>query len=85
MNHITNRNYALAHETLKHCNDFTYFGLRHPVVVFFHVCFRAAAILLYMFGGIFNFGFVPTFVTVVILLSLDFWVVKNITGKIPEA
>jgi len=56
--------------------------LKHPVVVFFHICFRAAAILLYMFGGIFSFGFVPTFVTVVILLSLDFWVVKNITGRL---
>ncbi|CAL8137394.1 unnamed protein product [Orchesella dallaii] len=57
--------------------------LRHPIVAFFHVYFRAAAIILYTVCGWTGAGFVPRFVTVVILLSLDFWTVKNIiTGRI---
>ncbi|CAL8114442.1 unnamed protein product [Orchesella dallaii] len=55
--------------------------LRHPIVAFFHVFFRAAAIIVYMLCGWTGAGFVPSFVTVVILLSLDFWTVKNITGR----
>lgn len=58
------------------------FNFRHPIVAFFHVFFRAAAVVVYMLCGIFGAGFVPSFVTVVILLSLDFWTVKNITGEI---
>jgi len=56
--------------------------LKHPIVAFFHVFFRAAAIVVYIFCGAFNAGFITSFVTVVILLSLDFWTVKNITGRI---
>ncbi|CAG7834226.1 unnamed protein product [Allacma fusca] len=56
--------------------------LKHPVVAFFHILFRSAAILVYIFCNAFNAGFIPSFVTVVILLSLDFWTVKNITGRI---
>ena len=53
---------------------------RHPYVVLFHIGFRAAAILVYLFCGWFSDGFVTSFVFTVILLSLDFWTVKNITG-----
>jgi len=56
--------------------------LKHPIVAFFHIFFRASAIIVYIFCGAFNAGFIPSFVTVVLLLSLDFWTVKNITGRI---
>ncbi|CAL8120073.1 unnamed protein product [Orchesella dallaii] len=56
--------------------------LRHPKVAFFHVFFRAAAIIVYMLCGWTGAAFVPSFVTVLILLSLDFWTVKNVTGRI---
>ena len=58
------------------------FLFRHPYVVFFHLGFRATAILVYLFCGWFSDGFVTSFVFTVILLSLDFWTVKNITGLI---
>jgi hypothetical protein len=45
------------------------------------VAFRVSALVVYLFCGIFRAGFVPSFVTVAILLSLDFWTVKNITGE----
>lgn len=56
------------------------FFFRHPVVTLFHLAFRSAALLLYLFCGWFGIGFVTTFVLVVLLLSMDFWTVKNITG-----
>lgn len=56
------------------------FPNRHPYVVLFHLGFRAAAILVYLFCGWFSDGFVTSFVFTVILLALDFWTVKNITG-----
>ena len=59
---------------------FLHFLNRHPYVVLFHIGFRAAAILVYLFCGWFSDGFVTSFVFTVILLSLDFWTVKNITG-----
>jgi len=56
--------------------------LKHPFVAFFHVFFRAAALIVYILCGFTNSGFIPSFVGIVILLSLDFWTVKNITGRI---
>lgn len=54
--------------------------IKHPVVTFFHLVFRFLAILVYIFGGFSSF--IGCFVSVVLLLSLDFWTVKNITGRI---
>jgi len=56
--------------------------LRHPIVAVFHVLFRAAAILVYLFGGFFFEGYISIVVTVLVLLCLDFWTVKNVTGRI---
>ena len=53
---------------------------RHPYVVFFHLAFRTSAVLVYLFCGWFSDSFVTSFVLAVILLSLDFWTVKNVTG-----
>ncbi|KAF0973410.1 hypothetical protein FDP41_008114 [Naegleria fowleri] len=53
----------------------------HPVVCFFHLFFKIAALLCYLFLTIFTDNFVLVFVLVVLLLSFDFWTVKNITGR----
>ena len=56
--------------------------LKHPVVTFSHLFFRSSALFLYLFGGFFSNSFIGLFVCIVLLLSLDFWTVKNITGRI---
>ncbi|OTF80893.1 hypothetical protein BLA29_006778, partial [Euroglyphus maynei] len=40
------------------------------------------AIFIYLFGSIFAKDFLGTFVILVFLISLDFWLVKNITGRL---
>ncbi|XP_058805720.1 uncharacterized Golgi apparatus membrane protein-like protein CG5021 isoform X2 [Phymastichus coffea] len=54
----------------------------HPYVTLFHLAFRVSAIVVYMFCGIFTSGFIVSFVIVVLLLSMDFWTVKNVTGRL---
>ncbi|KAL1450474.1 hypothetical protein WDU94_002838 [Cyamophila willieti] len=57
--------------------------LVHPYVTFFHLFFRSLALLTYMFTGLFSSsGFIATFVFIVLLLSMDFWTVKNISGRL---
>jgi len=56
--------------------------IKHPVVTFFHLLFRTLAIIAYMLCGWFSDGFIGSFVAIILLLSLDFWTVKNITGRI---
>ncbi|CAH0761442.1 unnamed protein product [Diatraea saccharalis] len=55
---------------------------RHPYIVFFHLVFRCSAIAVYMLCGWFSDSFIASFVMVVLLLSADFWTVKNITGRL---
>ena len=55
---------------------------RHPLAVFFHLIFRVLGITTYLLCGWFNTGFIVNFVVIIILLSLDFWTVKNITGRL---
>ncbi|XP_066594963.1 uncharacterized Golgi apparatus membrane protein-like protein CG5021 isoform X2 [Prorops nasuta] len=56
--------------------------LKHPYVTAFHLVFRIAAIVVYMLCGLYSKSFIASFVTVVLLLSMDFWTVKNITGRL---
>ena len=57
--------------------------LSHPYVAFFHVFFRTTALLVYLIGSVvYSASFIGIFVSVVLLLSLDFWTVKNVTGRI---
>ncbi|CAK9834433.1 Uncharacterized Golgi apparatus membrane protein-like protein CG5021 [Anthophora retusa] len=56
--------------------------LKHPYVTMFHLAFRVAAIVAYMLCGWFSNSFITSFVVVVLLLSMDFWTVKNITGRL---
>ncbi len=57
-------------------------GLLHPGVTACHLAFRSLALLLYLFANFSPFSFVGLFVSVVLLLSVDFWAVKNVTGRI---
>lgn len=55
---------------------------RNPNIVFFHLFFRSFAVVAYLFCGFFSANFIANFLFVIILLSLDFWTVKNVTGRI---
>jgi len=57
-------------------------SLRRPWVAFFHFFFRISALVVYLFGTQFSSSFIGVFVTVILLLSLDFWTVKNVSGRI---
>ncbi|KJE98116.1 hypothetical protein CAOG_08133 [Capsaspora owczarzaki ATCC 30864] len=54
----------------------------HPVAVAFHLLFRTGAVLAYLLCGFFSDNFVTNFIVIVMLLSLDFWTVKNVSGRI---
>ena len=56
--------------------------LPHPQATFFHCFFRASAIVVYLFGGIVTSSFVSRFIFILLLLSADFWTVKNISGRL---
>lgn len=56
--------------------------LKHPVAVFFHLFFRIGALVAYLLCGWFSDSFITNFVVIVILLSMDFWTVKNISGRL---
>lgn len=55
---------------------------KHPVAALFYVIFKFLAFLFYLFGGLFGQDFISTFVAVILLISMDFWVVKNVTGRL---
>ncbi|GAB6025942.1 hypothetical protein CHUAL_011911 [Chamberlinius hualienensis] len=56
--------------------------LRHPAAAAFHVAFRLLAIIVYLFCGWFSSNFIASFVIIILLLSADFWTVKNVTGRL---
>lgn len=55
---------------------------RHPVASFFHVAFKLAALVTYVTCEWFETHFVLNFVTCVLLLAGDFWVTKNVSGRL---
>ncbi len=57
---------------------------RHPIAAFFHVFFRVAALLVYILAStlIGDAYFVHIFLTIILLLAVDFWTVKNVTGRL---
>ncbi|XP_035224332.1 Golgi apparatus membrane protein TVP23 homolog B-like [Stegodyphus dumicola] len=63
-------------------DDVNHIPKKHPVAVLFHLTFRALAILVYLMCGWFSNSFISCFVTILIFLSLDFWTVKNVTGRL---
>ena len=64
--------------------DFTNFlsKAKNPGIVFFTLFFKALAMVSFLFLGIFGISEALIFIFVVILNSLDFWFVKNISGRI---
>lgn len=63
----------------------------HPTVCIFHVLFKALALIVYIFGGWFSRDghggksgahFITVTVVCILLLAADFWVVKNVTGRL---
>ncbi|KAG0483240.1 hypothetical protein HPP92_011324 [Vanilla planifolia] len=54
----------------------------NPTTCLFHVLFKAAALAFYVLSAIFFDSFVIIFVLTVLLAALDFWVVKNVSGRI---
>lgn len=56
---------------------------RHPFAAFFHVFFRASALIVYLIlSYVFSGYFVELFIAVILLLAFDFWTVKNVTGRL---
>jgi hypothetical protein len=55
----------------------------HPIALLFHFGFRTAAIFVYLFFPLlFSSSFILVFVLTTVLLSMDFWTVKNVTGRL---
>ncbi|KAL8130555.1 hypothetical protein V2J09_019710 [Rumex salicifolius] len=54
----------------------------NPRTCFFHVFFKASALAFYILSTLFISNFVIIFVVTVFLSALDFWVVKNVSGRI---
>ncbi|XP_053423946.1 Golgi apparatus membrane protein TVP23 homolog C isoform X5 [Nycticebus coucang] len=51
--------------------------IRHPVASFFHLFFRVSAIIVYLFCELLSSSFIACMVTIILLLSCDFWAVKE--------
>ncbi|XP_030630204.1 Golgi apparatus membrane protein TVP23 homolog B [Chanos chanos] len=56
--------------------------IKHPVASFFHLFFRVSAILVYLLCEYLSNSFIACMVTIILLLSCDFWTVKNVTGRL---
>ncbi|XP_054454746.1 Golgi apparatus membrane protein TVP23 homolog B [Anoplopoma fimbria] len=57
-------------------------NIKHPLASFFHLFFRVSAVFVYLLCGLFSSSFIACMVTIILLLSCDFWTVKNITGRL---
>ncbi|XP_039331651.1 Golgi apparatus membrane protein TVP23 homolog C isoform X1 [Saimiri boliviensis] len=56
--------------------------IRHPVASFFHLFFRVSAVVVYLLCEFLSSSFIACMVTIILLLSCDFWAVKNVTGRL---
>ncbi|KAF4092660.1 hypothetical protein AMELA_G00023190 [Ameiurus melas] len=56
--------------------------IQHPLASFFHLFFRVSAILVYLLCELISSSFIACMVTIILLLSCDFWTVKNVTGRL---
>ena len=63
--------------------ELTVCDIRHPTAAMFHVVFKIAAVIVYLFGGFFfHEAFIGIYVALILLVSMDFWTVKNVTGRL---
>ncbi|CAK7273392.1 Golgi apparatus membrane protein tvp23 [Sporothrix epigloea] len=53
----------------------------HPITLLTYLAFRAASLLVYLFGLLFTANKVLVFIVVVLLLAADFYYLKNIAGR----
>ncbi|KAI0094680.1 DUF846-domain-containing protein [Irpex rosettiformis] len=53
----------------------------HPLSLFFLYFFRVAAIVVYLLCGFFTTNYVLSTVIVVVLLAMDFWNCRNVSGR----
>uniref|UniRef100_A0A7S0RZ70 Golgi apparatus membrane protein TVP23 n=1 Tax=Pyramimonas obovata TaxID=1411642 RepID=A0A7S0RZ70_9CHLO len=56
--------------------------LPHPKTTACHIGFKVAALLVYILCEWFNSAYVFNFISVVMLLAIDFWTVKNVSGRL---
>eukprot|EP00030_Apusomonadida_sp_AF-17_P000516 a174855_155.p1 GENE.a174855_155~~a174855_155.p1 ORF type:complete len:203 (-),score=57.18 a174855_155:120-698(-) len=54
----------------------------HPLTCVAHIFFKIASVLAYLLLSLFVDSFVITFVVVILFLAFDFWVVKNVSGRL---
>ncbi|PVU87732.1 hypothetical protein BB559_004949 [Furculomyces boomerangus] len=54
----------------------------HPIALLFYILFKGLALTSYLLGNIFTSNFVLIFVSCILNLSLDFWTVKNVSGRL---
>ena len=66
------------------CGRFYYYSVfSHPVAVLFHIFFKGLSLATYLFATLLmKESFVFTFVLTLIFAAMDFWTVKNITGRL---
>ncbi|EEB05539.1 hypothetical protein SJAG_00553 [Schizosaccharomyces japonicus yFS275] len=57
-------------------------GSSHPVALFFFLFFRGLALAMYFLGYLVLSNFMLVFVITVVLLSMDLWTVKNVSGRL---
>ncbi|CAJ0919767.1 unnamed protein product, partial [Mesorhabditis belari] len=61
---------------------FSFRLFRYPTVAIAHVAFRSAALFFYVFCTQLTSSFIVQFLILLTLLSMDFWTVKNVTGRL---
>jgi hypothetical protein len=55
----------------------------HPTVVFFHWVFKGLAVFFYLFSSsLFGDSFIISFVSIVVLLAFDFYVVRSVAWRV---
>ena len=54
----------------------------HPVACMFHIAFKGASILSFLFLNAIIGDEIITFVFVILFAAFDFWTVKNVTGRL---
>ncbi|KAJ1881559.1 Golgi apparatus membrane protein tvp23 [Coemansia sp. RSA 486] len=54
----------------------------HPLALLFLILFKSCALALYLLGNFFTDNFILIFVLCVLTLAVDFWTVKNISGRL---
>uniref|UniRef100_A0A158PB41 Golgi apparatus membrane protein TVP23 homolog n=1 Tax=Angiostrongylus cantonensis TaxID=6313 RepID=A0A158PB41_ANGCA len=61
---------------------FSWYKSSKPTIVVAHVAFKGAALAYYFLANWLSSSFIVQFLIILTLLSMDFWTVKNITGRL---